>query len=327
MATLRRISEELMGRSRFLITSHARPDGDSIGSQVAIAAALRALGKHVRLVNRDAPPPPFLMFPGVSAIEIADRVEGDFDAAIVLECSDLTRPGVEGLDAYFVINIDHHAGNAMYGAVNWFDESAAACGEMVADVIDVLDVPWSAEIGMALYLAILTDTGSFRHSHMTARTFEVCRRAVEAGADPVAIAQIVFDSSSVGKLQLIGELLAHMRIEADGRLAVLELNDRLLEETGTTIYETDGLINMPFMASSIEAVVLVRAEGAGQVRVSLRSKGDLDVRAIAGTFGGGGHRNASGFTIVGDAAAVRDEVIQRLTQALAKKGADRLVGG
>jgi len=316
MESLRQISDELLGRSRFLITSHARPDGDSIGSQVALAAALRTLGKTVRLVNRDAPPPAYLAFPGVSAIEVAEAVDGEFDAVVALECPDLARPGVAGLDRYFVLNIDHHGGNALYGAVNWFDESAAACGEMVADLVDVLDVPWTQEIGTALYLAILTDTGSFRHGHMTARTFEVCRRAVDAGADPVAIAQTVFDSSSVGKLKLIGALLDTMRIEAGGRLAVLELDDRLLAETGTTVYDTDGVINMPFMASSIEAVLLVRSEGERQVRVSLRSKGDVDVRAIAGAFGGGGHRNASGFTVDGDAGAIRDEAIARLTRAL-----------
>jgi phosphoesterase RecJ-like protein len=323
MVELRRIREELMRRSRFLLTSHARPDGDSIGSQVAMAAALRALGKQVRMINRDAPPPAYLAFPGVDAIEVADRVpdadspDGAFDAAIIMECSDLARPGVAGLDRFFLINIDHHAGNTMYGAVNWFDESAAACGEMVADVIDVLDVPWTQEIGTALYLAILTDTGSFRHGGMTARTFEVCRRAIDAGVDPVFLAQVVFDSSSIGKLKLIGALLAGMRIETGGRLAVLQLDDVLLAQTGTTVYDTDGIINMPFMANEIQAVALVRAEGTPpQVRVSLRSKGAVDVREIAGYFGGGGHRNASGFTVSGDPAQVRDQVVGLIRDAL-----------
>jgi phosphoesterase RecJ-like protein len=316
METLRRISDELTRRSRFLLTSHARPDGDSIGSQVALAAALRALGKSVRMVNRDAPPPAYLAFPGVSAIEVADHVDGEFDAVVVLECSDVTRPGVAGIDKYFIINVDHHAGNTHYGAVNWFDESAAACGEMVADIIDTLDVPWNVEIGTALYLAILTDTGSFRHGNMTARTFEVCRRVAESGGDAAAIARTVFDSSSVGKLKLIGAVLDAMEIEAGGQVAVLALSDALLAETGTTVYDTDGLINMPFMANTIQAVALVRAEGARQVRVSLRSKGDLDVRTIAGVYGGGGHRNASGFTVEGDARAVRDDVVKRVTDAL-----------
>jgi phosphoesterase RecJ-like protein len=318
MTELRRIREELMRRSRFLITSHARPDGDSIGSQVAMAAALRALGKSVRLVNRDVPPPAYLELPGVSAIEVAERIDEheSFDAAIVMECSDLARPGVAGLDRFFLINIDHHAGNTLYGAVNWFDERAAACGEMIADVIDVLDVPWTREIGTALYLAILTDTGSFRHGHMTARTFEVCRRAIDAGVDPASLAETVFDSSSIGKLKLIGALLGTMRIEAEGRMALLDLNDALLAQTGTTVYDTDGIINMPFMASEIQAVALVRAEGPHQVRVSLRSKGDVDVRAIAGAFGGGGHRNASGFTVNGDPGEVRERIIALIREAL-----------
>src|SRR5215467_9808371 len=149
---LRRIREAILGRSRFLLTSHARPDGDSIGSQVAMAAALRALGKSVRMVNRDAPAPAYLSLPGVSAIEVADHVDGDYDALIVMECSDLGRPRVAGLERYFAINIDHHLGNTMYGAVNWFDEGASACGELVADVIDALGVSWTPDIAAHLYL-------------------------------------------------------------------------------------------------------------------------------------------------------------------------------
>ena len=145
----------------------------------------------------------------------------------------------------------------------------------------------------------------------------MCRRAIDAGADAVSIARTVFDSSGVGKLKLIGAVLDAMRIEAGGRVAVMELSDELLAETGTTVYDTDGVINMPFMASAIQAVALVRKEGERQVRVSLRSKGDLDVREIASLYGGGGHRNASGFTIQdGNAATVRDQLVGRLTQAL-----------
>ena len=149
MDILAQIRDAIRARSSFLLTSHARPDGDSIGSQVALAAALRALGKSVRMVNRDRPPSAFLALPGVAGIEVAPSVEGDFDALVVLECSDLSRPGVAGLEGYYTINIDHHPGNAMYGAINWFDGSAAACGEQVAAVIDALGVPWTPEIGSA----------------------------------------------------------------------------------------------------------------------------------------------------------------------------------
>ncbi len=317
MDALRRLSEAILQRSRFLITSHPRPDGDSIGSQVAMAAALRELGKTVRIVNRDPAPPSYVDFPGVSAIEIAPQADGDYDALIVMECGDLARPGVAGLERYFTINIDHHPGNTAYGDLNWFDDSAAACGEMVADLIDVLDVPWSVEIATHLYLTVLTDTGSFRHGPISARTFELCRRAVDFGARAVSVAQTAFDSNSLGKLKLIGALLGRMELAADGRLAILDLDDRLLQETGADAHETDGIINMPFMASDIRASALVRTERDGQVRVSLRSKGDLDVRTIANAFGGDGHRNAAGFTVKGDTATVRRQVVDRLTDVVA----------
>lgn len=221
-----------------------------------------------------------------------------------------------GLDNYFTINVDHHPGNAMYGAVNWFDETAAACSELVADIVDVLDIPWDAEIATDIYLGILTDTGGFRHSHITSRTFEACRRVSESGVDPAAIARLVYEQSSVGKLKLIGAILDGMEVTADGRLAILTLDDSLMARTGATSYDTDGLINMPLMAAEVQAVALVRAEADGQVRVSLRLKGELDVRLVAAQFGGGGHRNASGFTVEGDPAWVRAQLAERLQAAL-----------
>ena len=150
-----RIRDEILKRQRFLLTSHARPDGDSIGSQLAMAYALEALGKQVRLVNADPAPEHYFEFPGVDRIEITPQTQTDADAIIVMECSDLTRTGVAGLDGHFIINIDHHAGNRMYGSINWFDESAAACGEMVFDIIKALGVALSQEIATHIYLAIL----------------------------------------------------------------------------------------------------------------------------------------------------------------------------
>src|SRR5262249_19552426 len=158
---IREIAESIFRRHRFVLSSHARPDGDSIGSQLAMAYALKALGKEVRIVNKDAAPGPLLAFPGVPAIEIADHVNGAFDAAIIMECGDLGRTEVAGLERFFVINIDHHPGNANYGQLNWFDSTAAACGEMVYELVGALGVPLSPEIATHIYLAILTDTGSF----------------------------------------------------------------------------------------------------------------------------------------------------------------------
>src|SRR5262245_43600330 len=164
---LREVVEAIRARERFLITSHARPDGDSIGSELAAAYALRQLGKQVTVVNADPAPGPLMQFPGVRQIQVTDHVEGQFDAAIIMECSDLARPGVAGLDRFFLINIDHHPGNTGYGHINWFDPAAAACGEMVFDLVQALEVPLSVEIATHVYLAILTDTGSFHYSSIS----------------------------------------------------------------------------------------------------------------------------------------------------------------
>jgi len=312
------ICRAILDRRRFLLTSHARPDGDSIGSQLAMAYALEALGKEVRLVNADAAPDHYRDFPGVDRIEIADRSVATADALIVMECSDLSRTGVAGLDDHFIINIDHHAGNRMYGALNWFDESAAACGEMVFDVIRGLGVPLSPDIATHIYLAILTDTGSFHHSNITPRTFDICRQTVEAGVNPAAMARRVFDSNSFGKLKLIGALLDSMELIDNGRLAVLTMDDEMLKICGCTHNDTEGVINLPLTAREIQAVVFFKIGSAGEVRVSMRSKYDVDVRAVATAYGGGGHKNAAGFTVPGRLADVRPPIVDRLVAAIAE---------
>src|SRR5438128_11055780 len=165
------IVDAIHGRQRFVLSSHSRPDGDSIGSQLAMAYALRALGKEARVINADPAPSPLMAFPGVPEIEIATQVDGEFDAAIIMECGELARTGVAGLDRFFVINIDHHPGNTGYGQINWFDASAAACAEMVFELVGALGVPLSVEIATHIYLAILTDPGSFHYSRLSPRTF------------------------------------------------------------------------------------------------------------------------------------------------------------
>ena len=312
------IRDAIFARRRFLITSHARPDGDSIGSQLAMAYALEAMGKEVRLVNADPAPVHYMEFPGLDRIEIARTLEErDADALIVMESGDLKRTGVAGLEGLFTINIDHHQGNTFYGDVNWVDLSAAACGEMVYDVIQALGVPLTIEIATHIYLAILTDTGSFHYSNITPKTFDICQRTVEAGVNPATMARRVFDQNSFGKLKLIGALLAQMDLLDGGRLAVMYLDDHIMNATGTTYNDTEGLINLPLTAREIQAVVFFKMGADGDMHVSMRSKYDVDVRAIAARHGGGGHKNAAGFKVKGPLDAVRDAIIDELAGAIA----------
>ena len=308
---IRQIVDALRERQRFVISSHARPDGDSIGSQLALAHTLTGLGKTVRIVNHDAPPDALQTIPGASAIEVADTVDGAHDAAVVLECSSLDRTEVTGLDRQLVINIDHHAGNGMYGTLNWFDPSACACAEMVHDLVAELGVAVTPQIGIALYAGILTDTGSFRHANITSRTFEICRRVAAAGVDVAGVAAEMYQRSSVGKLRLTGALLTDMTLDADGRVAVLHVDDALLRQTGCPTDDLDGLINLPLSATDVQAVIMFKFLD-GSARVSLRSKGTIDVRAVAASFGGGGHRNASGFSLDGP----REHIVSRAVAAV-----------
>jgi bifunctional oligoribonuclease and PAP phosphatase NrnA len=310
------IVDAIRGRQRFVISSHSRPDGDSIGSQLAMAYALRELGKHVDIVNADPAPGPLMQFPGVSDITIAPSVDGNFDAAIIMECGDLERTGVAGLDRSFVINIDHHPGNTSYGQINWFDSSAAACGEMVLDLVRALGVPLTTDIATHIYLAILTDTGSFHYSNITPRTFDICRETLEAGVDPVRVARNVYDSNHMGRLKLFGTVLSAMQLDTTGRIAIVYVDHEMARASGGTYEDTEGLINLPLTVKEIQAVIFFKQIEGEQYRVSMRSKDDIDIGAVAKTFGGGGHKNAAGCTVSGGIDALQKLFIEKVGQAI-----------
>jgi phosphoesterase RecJ-like protein len=314
---LQKIVDAIRARQRFVISSHARPDGDSIGSQLAMAYALKALGKDVVVVNADPAPAPLMAFPAVADILIAPTVTGEFDAAIIMECGDLSRTGVKGLERFFVINIDHHPGNSGYGQINWFDATAAACGEMVFDLTRALAVPLSLEIATHVYLAILTDTGSFHYSSISPRTFEICRETLEAGVDPVLVARNVYDSNNMGRLKLFGAVLSAMQIDQTGHIAIVYLDHEMARAAGGTYEDTEGLINLPLTVKEIQAVVFFKQDEGDQYRVSMRSKGAIDIGAVAKQFGGGGHKNAAGCTITGPIDALQKLFVERIEEAVA----------
>jgi phosphoesterase RecJ-like protein len=320
---LRQIVDAVRARQRFVLSSHARPDGDSIGSQLAMAFALQEMGKDALVVNADPASPPLMAFPGVRDIRLAPSVEGDFEAAIVMECGDLRRTGVAGLERFFVINIDHHPGNTGYGQINWFDPGAAACAEMVYDLVRALGVPLSTTIATHVYLAILTDTGSFHYSSISTRTFEICRECVAAGVDPVMVARNIYDSNNMGRLKLFGAVLGAMQIDQTGRIAIVYVDHEMARIAGGTYEDTEGLVNLPLTVKEIEAVIFFKQEKGDEYRVSLRSKGDVDINAIAKEYGGGGHKNASGCTVSGPIEELQKTLVERVEGAIDGRPAGR----
>ena len=313
---IRQIVDAIAARQRFVISSHSRPDGDSIGSQLAMAFALRSLGKDAVVVNSDPAPGPLMAFPGVPDIRIATSIDGHFDAAIIMECGDYARTGVEGLDRFFTINIDHHPGNSGYGQITWFDPAAAACGEMVYDVVRAMGAPLTIEVATHVYLAILTDTGSFHYSSISPRTFQICGEALVAGVDPVLVARNVYDSNNMGRLKLFGAVLSAMQLDPNGRIAIVYLDHEMARAAGGTYEDTEGLINLPLTVKEIQAVVFFKQAEGEEYRVSMRSKGDIDIGAIAKQFGGGGHKNAAGCTVRGGIEALQKLFVEKMEEAI-----------
>ena len=313
----RDVCDQLRRHHRIVVTSHIRPDGDSIGSALALASALKAIGKDACVINRDPVPAPLTEFPWASDVVVAETVPADTEALVVLECGGLDRTGLSGLDHCAVINVDHHQGNTGFGSTLWFDATYAAVGEMVFEMIDDLGAPVTPDMATQLFVAIVTDTGSFRYPGVSPRTFAMAGRLVAAGADPDLTARRLNDGNTLGRLRLQGAVLRSLDIQASGRLALLTLDDATLAAAGATPDDADGLINLPLSVRAIQAVVFFKHAGDGTYRVSFRSKGPVDVGAVARSFAGGGHRNASGCTIAGDLPHVREAVLARIVPELA----------
>ena len=317
MTDLDRLVSHIQSGHRFLVSSHQRPDGDAIGSAVGCALALREIGKNADVVMDGVPPHFLLPFPAVDQIRVAGTIDDAADGAIIMECSSLDRTGVSGLERSPVLNIDHHVGNTRYGAINWVDESAAACTELVFTLIETLGIRLTPAIATHLYLGLLTDTGSFRFSNITPRSFEIARRCVEGGANPQWIASTHYDSSTLGRVRIFGQVLNTMRLDDSGRVALLTMTTADAAAAGATYDDTEGLINFPLGVKHIQAVAFFKETGPDEWRVSMRSKGAVDVGAVARAYGGGGHKNAAGCSARGPLSALQETFLALLVKATA----------
>src|SRR5262249_7524178 len=208
-----------------------------------------------------------------------------------------------------------------YGQINWFDDSAAACGEMVYDAVRALAVPVSPEIATHVYLAILTDTGSFHYSNITPRTFAIAGECLEAGVDPVLVARNVYDSNNMGRLKLFGAVLSAMQIDQTGRVAGVYLHHEMARAAGGTYHDTQGVAHLPRTGQEIQAVVFFKEQERDAYRVSMRSKSEIDIGAIAKEFGGGGHKNAAGCTVTGAIDALQKQFVMKIERAIDRESA------
>ncbi|MFP5288563.1 MAG: DHH family phosphoesterase, partial [Thermoanaerobaculia bacterium] len=296
--------------NRFLLTSHINPDGDALGSELGLARLLRSMGKGAVVWNRDPIPTIYRPLPGSERVHTGEEPPAGFpdrfDAIIVLECPSPDRTGLEQhLSARPVINIDHHLGNQLYGSVNWVDSAAPAVGEMVYRLSQGLKVALEPETASCLYLTLVTDTGGFRFSNATPAAFEAAAALVRDGAHPEQVSQWLYESQPLPVVRLVGEMLQTLKVHEDGRVATARLTPEMFARVGASPGDSEGLIDYPRSIAGVEAVALIRQREDGTHKVSLRSRGEVDVEKIARHHGGGGHRNAAGFVLEGDGEEAR----------------------
>ena len=313
---LSQVVELIESKRRFAITSHIRPDGDSLGSSLGLYWLLRALEKDVEVIMRDAVPHAYQQLPGAKQVRVTPGVDQSYDAVFVIECSDISRPGLIDLDKHLVVNIDHHSTTALFGTINWIDSTASAVGEMIYNLCKATGVRVTKEIAECVYTALITDTGSFHYSNTTERTFKVASELVRTGVRPAKTAEAVFASYPWSRIQLMGAVLSTARRDSTGRVAVMRQTAEMQQSTGAADEDADGFVNYPLTVGEVEAVALLKECAPETYRTSLRSKGDVNVARVAEKFGGGGHRNAAGCTLKGTWDEAEQEIVSLLREAV-----------
>ena len=305
-------------RQTFLVTSHARPDGDAIGSALGLAHLLRELGKEVTVAFADPIPAVYRWLPGAEQIQSALPAAAP-DAGILLECSGIERSGFavvdfEAMGSGMTFNIDHHLSGRAFADFNWIDSNAAAVGAMIYDLAVASGVEITPAIATCLYVAVLTDTGAFTYPCTVAATFALAEHLVRRGADASGIARQVYHSNPPAKIRALAAALGHMQLE--GHVAWSWILQSEMELAGAEVEDCEGIVSYLIGMAGVEAAVFLRELPAGaEFRLSLRSKGRLDVARIAEQFGGGGHRNASGCTVEGPLSSAAGRVVAALQLA------------
>ena len=297
MDELEQVLQEIQQRRRFLVTSHARPDGDAIGSTLALAQVLRKMGKSAEVVLRDSVPVIYKPLPHSETIVHSAQVNGDYDAAIILECDSIQRTRLHGLENHFLINIDHHASSKPFAHVNWIDPTRRGHGRAGLP-------PGPGGAGQAhagdRHLSLHRCAHRYRLVLLCATnacTFELAKCLVEHGADPGKIAQNVYFSSPISKMRLLGAALS--RLQRDGAVVWMSVTRHDMERFGALDEDCEGLVNYALGISGVEVAMFFREVAQERIRVSIRSKGAVNVAQIAEKFGGGGHECAGGFSTEG----------------------------
>jgi phosphoesterase RecJ-like protein len=323
------VAEKIRGARHIVLATHLRPDGDAVGSLLGLAAILEGMGKQVVRYLEEPVPGLYDFLPFRDLVETDLEKVTSYAAScaddclcVALDCGDFSRLGSSGPALKMIhpfVVIDHHQGNPGFGDLDWIEAGRSSTGEMVCDLAEVLQAKISPQAAECLYTAITTDTGSFQYDCTTEHTFEVAGKLVTCGVRPATISQALHDSSSFARLALMQLVLATLESYFDDQIGVIQVSQKMLQATGTTLEDCEGLINLPRSVKEVRVALFLKETDSdgSKVSVSLRAKGDCDVAEIAAQFGGGGHRNAAGCRMSGQSMTqVRDTMLPVLEKAL-----------
>ena len=318
--SVKSISKAIEKFDKFLISAHINPEGDAIGSELALASLLRRLGKKVIILNESPVPHTLRFMKGADSILKEAPRNLDFDAAIVLDCPGMSRLGnvlPHVPDDKIVFNIDHHVSNEDFGKYNWVDADTSSTGEMIFELFKAFKLEITYDEAVAMYVAIMTDTGSFRYTNTSSVTHAITSELIEIGVRPYEIYSKIYETTTMQDTNLLAEVLQTLKVTDDGKVSWLWVTKEMLKKTKASLEGTENIVNFARAIEGTEIAMLFRETGTGgRLKVSFRSKGRVDVNKLAGFFDGGGHATASGCTIFGKMEDVEKKVIAKAQEML-----------
>jgi len=318
------VLEAIKKHKRFLVTAHVNPEGDSLCSQLAMKELLIALGKEAFIIDSDAVPEHYKFLPKIGEMSNDLAAKPAFDAILVLDCPTLKRIGLVAKllsDDKAIINIDHHISNENFGHVNWVDPNASSTGEMVYRLFKEAGVPLTRETALCIYIAILTDTGSFNYDNTSTVTHEIAGELLGYGLDPAVVSESVYERRTLEDIRFLGLVLSTLKVNTTGEIAYLEITRKMTDDTGADISKSEGFINYARSIDGVKVAVLFKEDlkDPSRINVSFRAKGETDVNEIASYFGGGGHTKASGCTMEGTLADIEVKILPKVEELLRRK--------
>jgi phosphoesterase RecJ-like protein len=325
VSTFLEIGDILRSHQSFVLVSHVRPDGDAIGSQLALGFSLMAAGKTVYLINEDGLPDNLAFMAGSEKIELPPAEPLAIEVAIALDTATKPRLGDRALhaasNAKIWLNIDHHISNPGYGDLNLIDSTSPATGQILYQLITALDLPMPAETRDAIYVAVSTDTGSFQYPSTTAKTYQMAADIIERGLDVGTINSQIYDNYPFRRLELMREMLKTLELSADGLVASWELRDQTRLDLALLPEDSEGLIDTIRAIRGVQVAVFFEELVDGKIRVSMRSKDRrIDVCQIAMEFGGGGHALAAGIRMAGPLEVAKPLVLAAIRRRIEAAG-------